>query len=73
MTHITICGPRNPIIVREEPLGERWCFVERKRRNFTLRVWRDDIEEDWYGPWASITCDSCGRVDADVGFGWSRE
>lgn len=72
MTHIIVCGPRNVIEVSRKTEHEsKWCFVCRKRVSHVRVVMLDDIEEDWYGPWAVIECEN-GHQDGDLFPGWER-
>lgn len=69
-----ICGPSGWEIIRDESIGEHWCFKCRKRRDFRFIVGRDpDWENDYYGPSAHVECSVCNTVDGDCGFGSSRE
>ena len=76
MTHIHV---GNAIVCREELeeikrelLGERWCFQERKRRDF-FYVLTAPVGLSYYGPTLDVRCGTCGRMDADLFPGYSRE
>ncbi len=80
-------NPRNVWITWTEPLEEtfrrpdgdvRWCFECRARRQFVYIVMspiQPDDPEDWsyYGPSASIRCETCDTTDSDLFPGTSRE
>jgi len=69
---VTICrGPETAEIHREQ-LGERWCFVCRKRREFAYAV-RAPIEPSYYGPNYSVVCHVCDTMDGDLFPGYSRD
>lgn len=65
-----ICGPTSEVI-HTEPVGIRWCFVCRKRVEFTDRF-RVPVEPSYWEPFWTRTC-AAGHVDGDVGFGRWRE
>jgi len=54
------------------PLGERYCFKCRKRRNFTDVIMVPTDPMSYYGPTSKTVCDVCGMQDADLFPGWSR-
>jgi hypothetical protein len=66
------CGDEMREVRRERDGGERWCFVERKRRAFDLVV-TAPVGPSYYGPNPSIRCASCGTTDADLFPGRVRE
>lgn len=71
--NVTICGPGEVETVRTDPLGVKWCFVCRKRVEFTQYVKRAaDWRNDYYGPWAEISCEN-DHQDGDLFPGWARE
>lgn len=70
---LTICRPSGWEIIHQEDIGERWCFVCRRRVEFIYEVGRDPSPEDWYGPSPSIRCKKARHVDGDCGFGSIRE
>jgi hypothetical protein len=53
-------------------MGDRWCFVCRKRLPFTAITYRPS-EPSYYGPVSAMKCDGCGTRDGDVFPGHSRE
>lgn len=57
--------------LRRESWGERWCFICRKRTEFTLTI-SAPVEPSYYGPSAAVRCDR-GHYDGDVFPGCSRE
>jgi len=71
--NVVVCGPSGWEIIHDEPNGERWCFICRKRREFRYIVGRDPSPDDWYGPSPSIQCSVCKSIDGDCGFGSVRE
>ena len=54
-----------------ERVGQRWCFVCRKRRRFDLIV-KVPVEPSYYGPSPSIVGE-CRHVDGDLFPGRIRE
>lgn len=58
--------------VTREPYREAWCFHERKRTQH-IAVLTQTVEPSYYDPSWNVECDSCGRLDADVFPGGSRE
>ena len=67
-----ICyGPPMKEIHRED-LGERWCFVCHKRREFAYIV-TAPTEPSYYGPNPEIKCLACESMDGDLFPGRSRE
>ena len=66
-----ICGPSATRVLLTKQLGERWCFICRKRREFTYTL-TDEVEPSYYEPWPAIEC-SEGHHDGDCGFGRYRE
>ena len=52
---------------REKPLGERYCFSCRKRKQFIL----ESTFAEWYGWNSQVICE-CGAIDGDCGFGYVR-
>jgi hypothetical protein len=59
-------------VVFRESLGERWCFVCRKRRAFE-HVRKAPIAMSYYGPFDQVECTSCRTVDGDCFPGSGRE
>jgi hypothetical protein len=68
---VYVCGPRMKE-VRRESVGERWCFVCRKRREFAFVV-MDTVEMSYWGPTASVECVDRGHSDGDLFPGRCRE
>jgi hypothetical protein len=62
--------PTHPVSTRSE--GERWCFVCRKRVEFTRTVHVPDELYSYYGPHATIECPK-GHHDGDLFPGYVRE
>jgi hypothetical protein len=61
MTGQVLCiipGPSK--VLREQPVGERWCFGCRQRLPHTLRILCDE-EPSYYDPIAVLACDRCGK------------
>lgn len=58
--------------VTARALGERWCFVCRKRRPFMLLV-SEPIGLSYYGPTKEVRCCTCDTVDGDCFPGTERE
>lgn len=69
--NVTICGPGAWEVIHSESLGFRWCFVCRKRVEFTYEI-KSEIQPSYYGPWPAVTC-PLGHLDGDCGFGRYRE
>lgn len=71
MTQLHIC--RGPALeeIHREFVGERWCFICRKRVEF-LYIVTAPVEPSYYDPNPSIRCAS-GHTDGDIGFGGCRE
>jgi hypothetical protein len=68
---VAICyGPKMEDYHRKE-LGERWCFVCRKRRSFAM-IFSAPVGLSYYGPEARIECDR-GHYDGDCFPGRYRE
>ena len=68
---VHICyGPPMKEVQRDE-MGERWCFVCRKRRPFMFIV-TVPAEPSYYGASYSVECDQ-GHYDGDCFPGTSRE
>lgn len=67
-----ICRPGPMEEVYREELGERWCFVCRKRVPFTLRVMRE-VEISYYEPNLTVRCTRQGHIDGDCFPGTARE
>lgn len=67
-----ICRPGPMEEVYREELGERWCFVCRKRVPFTLTVMRE-VEISYYEPNPGIYCTPRGHLDGDCFPGTARE
>ena len=60
-------------VIDERPDGEpRWCFVCRKRTQFTFRVHAPTDPMSYYGPHGSIKCER-GHNDGDLFPGRYRE
>lgn len=66
--HISYSGPRKTL--REDDLGEKWCFRCRTRRRFTEKL-TAEIEPSYYDPIPEISC-SEGHVNGDLFPGWIR-
>lgn len=60
-------------LIREEDLGERWCFVCRKRLEFVFQVHTPVDEMSYYGPSGSVRCKPRGHYDGDLFPGRFRE
>jgi hypothetical protein len=60
-----VCGPTKVIEVSRKEKGIHWCFVCRQRVPFFFVVRRDDVEEDYYGPWMSVE-DEKGHINGDL-------
>ena len=58
-------------LVDAMPFGRRWCFVCRKRREFTKEI-HAPVEMSYYGPHVTIRGE-CGHVDGDLFPGSYRE
>ena len=69
--NVIICRGPKMKEVKNEPLGERWCFKCRKRTEFMHKVMAP-VEPSYYGPHPTIECAN-GHVDGDCGFGSYRE
>lgn len=67
---LVLCGPHMEETNREA-IGERWCFVCRKRRPFYFVI-HAPVEPSYYGPVPSIRGE-CGHLDGDVFPGRYRE
>lgn len=68
--HISYTEPLEEIVRKQ--LGERWCFVCRKRRPFVYLVYRP-IGLSYYGPHREVECDHCHTTDGDCFPGTVRE
>lgn len=66
-----ICGPGKRESLRDVSAGIRWCFVCRKRVEFTDRLMAD-VEPSYYGPQWVRTCPQ-GHEDGDCFPGTWRE
>jgi len=78
--HILWTGPHEE--VGRKQIGERWCFICRKRRQFEYVVLSPVLREDvpledqtgaYYGPIHHIECGTCHTVDGDCFPGTERE
>ena len=69
---VVICRPGRFEEIRREEIGERWCFLCRKRRMFVYVVVRE-VEPSYYDPRPSVECVDEGHVDGDCFPGWTRE
>jgi hypothetical protein len=54
------------------PMGERWCFRCRKRRNFSWVVLVPTDSPSYYSPTAHMVCETCREKDTDLFPGWER-
>ena len=68
--HICYTEPLEKIVRKQ--LGQRWCFVCRKRRTFSLVVMAP-VALSYYGPHREIECDHCHTTDGDCFPGTVRE
>lgn len=66
-----VCGGGPMQELKREDLGERWCFVCRKRKPFVFLI-TAPIEPSYYEPNASVECDR-GHYDGDLFPGRYRE
>ena len=66
-----VCGPTATEVLREESLGERWCFMCRKRVPFAEQLIADK-EPTYYDPWFVVRCAN-GHPDGDLFPGRYRE
>jgi hypothetical protein len=60
------------VVSRRTLPGQRWCFVCRKRVDFTMTIHAPDDPVSYYGPHASIECEH-GHSDGDIFPGRIRE
>jgi hypothetical protein len=73
MTTTFICfGPEMREAARH-PVGVRWCFHCRHRREFTQVVLAPVDRESWYPTSVEIQCAQCRTVDGDLFPGHTRE
>jgi hypothetical protein len=68
---LVVCGPGEVKVLDAQSLGDKWCFVCRKRVEFTKTV-KADAQPSYYDPWVTITCPR-GHQDGDLFPGWTRE
>ena len=68
--HICYTEPLEEIVRKQ--IGQRWCFVCRKRRNFSWVVMAP-VGLSYYGPHEKIVCDACKTQDGDCFPGTYRE
>jgi hypothetical protein len=68
---LVVCGPGEVKTLDTKPVGEKWCFVCRKRREFTDQC-RVEAGITYYDPWWTRTC-SEGHFDGDLFPGYIRE
>lgn len=56
-------GPGPAVDMKREGIGERWCFICRKRREYEFVVKRYDCDpiDDYYGPWPAYECTHCHK------------
>lgn len=66
---LTVCYRRGVRVLATESAGVRWCFVCRKRVEFTDTCTTDD--NPWYEPTWGRTCER-GHFDGDLFPGYSR-
>jgi hypothetical protein len=69
---VAVCGTTRVIEVRRSVEFEaKWCFVCRRRVRHDRVIRRDDVPEDWYGPWPAIECEN-GHTNGDCFPGCER-
>ena len=61
--NVIICGPSATTVLSKESAGIKWCFVCRKRVEFT-ETWKRD-ESPYYDPWLVMECEH-GHSDGDL-------
>lgn len=66
-----ICGSGPREQIKEESAGVKWCFVCRKRVEFTDRLMADKVPS-YYDPTWVRKC-SAGHTDGDLFPGYYRE
>lgn len=68
--HVNWTEPHHEVYRRD--IGEKYCFVCRKRRDFAHIVMAP-TGMSWYGPHDRIECTTCKTVDGDCFPGTYRE
>lgn len=69
---VHVCWTEPMVEVFRNPIGVKWCFVCRKRRQFE-HVCDAPAELSWYGPVNRIECAVCRTRDGDCFPGRERE
>jgi hypothetical protein len=71
--NVTICGPGETYVIREDREDPRWCFGCRARHGGAHRL-ISEVGMSYYDPWWQYACDGCGD-DCRLGFGmvWTGE